>query len=123
VILLAVVLAGAVGAPLRAIVDGIVRQRVGEAFPWGTLVVNLVGSLILGFLAGMSLYHGIAAFPKALLETGFCGAFTTFSTFTYDTVQLAMRGEGMKAATNVIGSLSLGLAAAVAGIAIAAASF
>lgn len=122
-IVLAVALAGAVGAPLRMIVDGFVKQRTGGDLPWGTLTVNLVGSLLLGFLTGVAMYSGLAPIPKALFATGFCGAFTTFSTFSYETVQLATRGASMKALANVVGSIVLGLAAAVAGIAIAAAAF
>ena len=119
-ILLAVAVAGAIGAPLRFVVDGFVQDRLGSRFPWGTLVVNTSGSLLLGFLTGAALYHGFPEVPKAFLATGFCGAYTTFSTFGYETVRLADENAGLMAGANALGSLAAGLAAAATGFALAA---
>src|SRR5512134_3685458 len=77
VVYLGVVLAGAVGAPLRYIVDGLVLDRSGGTFPLGTAVINITGSLLLGLLTGMALYHGFPATSKIVLGTGLCGSFTT----------------------------------------------
>jgi CrcB protein len=120
VILLAVALAGALGAPLRFMVDGFVQDRLGGAFPWGTFVVNVSGSLLLGFLTGVALYHGFPSVPKAFLATGFCGSYTTFSTFGYETIRLADDNAGLLAGANALGSLVAGLAAAASGLALAA---
>jgi CrcB protein len=122
-ILLAIALAGAIGAPLRFVVDGFVQDRLGQQFPWGTFLINVSGSLLLGFLTGAALYHGFPAVPKAFLGTGFCGAYTTFSTFGYETVRLAEDKAGALAAANALGSLAAGLAAAAGGLVAAALVF
>jgi CrcB protein len=116
---LAFLLAAAVGAPARYLLDGVVQERTGGVEPWGTLVVNVVGSFTLGLLTGAGLYHGLAAPARTALGTGFCGAFTTFSTFTFETVRLAEEGANRAAVVNVAVSLVLGLAAAAAGLALA----
>jgi fluoride exporter len=119
-ILLAIGLAGAIGAPARFVVDGLVAERLGQVFPWGTFIINVSGSLLLGLLTGVALYHGFPSVPRAFLATGFCGAYTTFSTFGYETVRLADENAGLQAAANALGSLAAGLLAAAAGLALAA---
>lgn len=109
---LLVALGAAVGAPLRFLTDRAMRAWLGEAFPWGTLTVNLVGSLLLGFLAGLPVPAGFAA----LLGTGFCGALTTYSTFGWETLTLARSGAAPRAAAYVLLSLAAGLAAAYLGL-------
>ena len=64
--------------------DGFVADRVEGAFPWGTFVINATGSFVLGFLTGLALYHAFPKTPKVILGTGLCGAYTTFSTFTFE---------------------------------------
>ena len=115
--LLLVALGAAVGAPLRYLTDRWVQVRFGPAFPFGTLLVNAAGSLLLGILTGLS-----AGEPTlALLGTGLCGALTTYSTFGYETVQLlADRATGL-AALNVAANVLAGLAAAITGVAAGAA--
>lgn len=115
-------LAGAVGAAARYLLDGWVQGRVRGVFPWGTFVVNVTGSLLLGFLAGMALYHGFRGAPRLLLGTGFCGSYTTFSTFAYETVRLLEDGSVLEGFLNAAGSLAAGAMAAGAGLAIAAAT-
>lgn len=107
---LLVALGAAVGAPLRYLAS--------RAFPGprGTLLVNVAGSLLLGFLVALSADGPVLA----VLGTGFCGALTTYSTFSLDTLHLVEEGEHRKAALNVVGSLALGLAAAYAGLGLAA---
>src|SRR4029450_52539 len=68
------VVGGAVGAPARYLVDGVVQNRSRGVFPWGTFVINVTGSLVLGFLTGLTMYHGLGALPKVAIGTGFCGA-------------------------------------------------
>jgi CrcB protein len=112
---------GAIGAPARYLLDGYVQRRVRGVFPWGTLVVNVSGSFVLGLITGVALYHGLGPLPKVAVGTGFCGAYTTFSTFSYETIRLLEDGSVLPASLNVLGSVVVGLVAAAAGIALAAA--
>ena len=109
---LAFLAAGAVGAPARYLVDGLVADRVEGVFPWGTLAVNATGSLILGLLTGLSLYHAFPTTPKVVLGTGFCGAYTTFSTFAFETMALTRQRDHLPAALNAFGSVAAGVIAA-----------
>ena len=118
--LLALVAAGAVGAPARYLVESYIRRRTGAGFPWGTLVVNTSGSLLLGLLTGLGLYHAFPETPRLVLGTGFCGAYTTFSTFTFETVRLIEEGALNQAFRYALGTLVVGTAAAGAGLALAA---
>lgn len=117
-LLLAVALGGFVGAPSRYLLDRAVNRRTGSDLPWGTLAINLSGAFLLGLLTGLSLSHHLSPWAKTLLGTGFCGAYTTFSTFTFETMRLVEDGRILEAATNVVGSILVGLAAAAGGLAI-----
>ena len=114
------IVAGALGAPARYLLDDAISSRTQGVFPWGTLVVNVSGSFLLGLLTGLALFHALPATPKVILGTGFCGAYTTFSTFTYETVRLVEEGAVNEAVRNALASLVLGTAAAAAGLAAAA---
>jgi CrcB protein len=105
-----VALGAAVGAPLRFLTDRTLKGWFPGRFPWGTFAVNMVGSFILGLVTA-------AASPAVatLAGTGFCGALTTYSTFSYETVGLAEGGNRLLGTVNVVGSVLLGLAAALAG--------
>ena len=116
----AFVAAGAVGAPLRYFVDTIIQERNEGAFPWGTLVVNASGSLLLGFVTGLALYHAFPDTPRIVLGTGFCGAYTTFSTFGFETVRLLEDDAVAEALLNALGTLVTCAAAAALGLALAA---
>ncbi|MDA8343345.1 MAG: fluoride efflux transporter CrcB [Actinomycetota bacterium] len=115
---LAVAAGGFVGAPARYLVDRAVTSRVTSDLPWGTFAINMSGSLLLGLLAGLSLGHRLPAIATSLLAVGFCGAYTTFSTFTYETLVLVEDGRYLEAAANVAASVVTGLAAAAAGLAV-----
>jgi CrcB protein len=119
-LILGVALAGAVGAPARYLLDGYVLRRIRTAFPLGTLFINISGSFALGFLTGLALYHAFPATPKTVLGTGFCGAYTTFSTFAYETVRLAEERRVTVARAYLVASLLLPALAAGAGMALAA---
>lgn len=110
------VIGGAVGAPARFLLEGWVRDRTHRRFPWGTLVVNVLGSFALGVVVGSVVHHGWGAFPAAVFGTGFCGAFTTFSTFTVDTIALVEEGAIGSAVANVVAGTGLALVAAAAGL-------
>jgi CrcB protein len=111
--------AGALGAVARYVVDGAVLSRARSTRPWGTFAINVAGAFVLGMLTGLALYHGLGRTPKLVLGTGFCGAFTTFSTFAYETVRLAEDGELTSAVWNVVGSLVVAALAAALGLALA----
>ena len=117
---LAFAVAAAIGAPARFVVDGFVRDRTDGTFPWGTFVVNVSGCLLLGILTGLGLYHDLSPTTRTVLGTGGLGAYTTFSTLTFETVRLAEEGSVGAAAGNAAGSFVVGLAAAAAGLALAA---
>jgi CrcB protein len=117
--LLAVALASAVGAPARYLVDRFVALRNKGGFPWGTLVINVTGAFALGALVGMGAHHGLSKQALAILGTGFCGAYTTFSTFSVETVRLVEERAFEKACLNVAVSLGAGLLAGAAGLGLA----
>lgn len=112
---LLVMVGAAVGAPCRWLVDQAVQRRVDGVLPWGTLTVNVVGSLLLGMLLALSVEGDAGTRLVALAGTGFCGAFTTFSTFSYETVVLAEDGSMVLALVNIASSVAAGLVAAFAG--------
>jgi CrcB protein len=115
---LLVVLGAVVGAPLRYLTDRAVQARHDSVFPWGTFVVNVTGCLILGLLTGAASAGAAGPHLQLLLGTGLCGALTTYSTFSYETLRLTETGAGLYAAANVAASLVAGLGAAFAGVAI-----
>jgi len=119
--LLLVALGAVVGAPLRYLVDRFIQARHDTIFPWGTLAVNVAGSLILGFLAGAAAAGRLNPVIFTVLGPGFCGALTTYSTFGYETLRLAEDGSRLLATANIAINLFAGLGAAFVGVAIAAA--
>ncbi|MFH8974705.1 fluoride efflux transporter CrcB [Streptomyces sp. NPDC017890] len=116
---LLVVVGGMAGAPLRYLTDRAVRSRHDSVFPWGTFTVNVVGCLVLGLLTGAALAGAAGCDLRLLLGTGLCGALTTYSTFSYETLRLAETGARLLAAVNVAVSVAAGLGAACAGVALA----
>jgi len=112
---LLVALGAAVGAPLRYLVARAVQARHDSVFPWGTFTVNVAGSLILGFLAGLP----APAEVMAAAGTGFCGALTTYSTFGYETLRLVHEGARFYAVLNAAASIIAGLGAGYAGMVLA----
>ncbi len=117
--LLMIALGAAVGAPARYLTDRVVQSRHKMVMPWGTVGVNVIGSLILGALTGAG--STVSPAVVALLGTGFCGALTTYSTFSFETWRLIEEEFYGAAVANVIVSLGAGLAAVVAGYAATAA--
>ena len=110
-----VLLGGAVGAPVRYLADRAVQRRRESVFPWGTLCVNVVGSLVLGVVAAVVYAGSAPGWVLTLVGTGFCGALTTFSTFGYETVRLLEDGARGEALVNAVVSLAVGLAACALG--------
>lgn len=116
--LLAIALGAMFGACARFLTDRAIQFRLRTAFPWGTLTVNIAGSLILGLLAGAASVHDLPNEVVAAVGVGFCGALTTYSTFAYETMRLAAAGRWRYAVGNVVISIAAGLGAASIGLAI-----
>ncbi|MDO5681821.1 MAG: fluoride efflux transporter CrcB [Propionibacteriaceae bacterium] len=106
-----VALGGAIGAPARFWIDGEIKRLAGDRWPLGTMFVNIVGALVLGLVAHAVYAGALAGWFLPLLGTGFCGALTTFSTFSYDTYALISRRAWGTAVTSVVVTLALGVGA------------
>src|SRR3954471_23011296 len=119
---LLVAVAGAVGAPARYVIDAWIDRRVDGRFPWGILVVNAVGCLVLGALVGLHRAGRLDGTPLTVLGTGLCGAFTTFSTHALESVELAEDGAWRPAVANVVLMLAVCSALAATGLALASLS-
>ena len=116
---LLVALAAGVGAVARYLLDQVVQHRIRSTFPFGTLVINLTGSLLLGLTTGLALHRGLPATPTVVIGTGFAGGYTTLSTWAWESLALAENRELRAAVGNVAGSLAAGLAVAALGLGLA----
>ncbi|MBO8193635.1 fluoride efflux transporter CrcB [Streptomyces oryzae] len=118
-----VICGAAVGAPLRYLTDRAVQSRHDALFPWGTFLVNVTASLLLGLLTGAALAGAASSSVQLLLGTGLCGALSTYSTFSYETLRLAEQGAGRYALLNMAASLAAGVGAAYVGVTVARAAW
>ncbi|MBT2442802.1 fluoride efflux transporter CrcB [Streptomyces sp. ISL-36] len=116
---LLVVAGGMIGAPLRYLTDRAVQKRHDTVFPWGTFTANVVGCLVLGLLTGAVVAGAASSRVQLLVGTGLCGALTTYSTFSFETLRLAEDGVRFFAAANAVVSVVAGLGAAFVGAAFA----
>lgn len=115
-----VTVGGGIGAAARYALSAWVQTITGYAFPWGTLLVNVVGSFIIGLVMVLSLERGIVSPEmRLLLTTGFCGGLTTFSTFSYETLALLRGEQWLWAGANTLGNLLLCFAATGLGMLLA----
>lgn len=105
---LLVAFGGAIGSVARFFISGLVANRVGSSFPWGTLVVNVTGSFVIGFFATLTGPEGVvfaSSNSRQFVMTGICGGYTTFSSFSLQTLNLARDEEWAQAGGNAILSL------------------
>lgn len=109
-------LAGAIGAVARYLLDGAVQDRSSGLFPYGTLTVNVIGSFVLGVLAGLSVRHTGSGRLNTVLGAGFCGGLTTWSTASWETVRLVQEGAKTTAARYALANLAASFAAAGTGL-------
>jgi CrcB protein len=116
-----VIAGAAVGAPLRYLTDRAVQARHDSVFPWGTFTVNVSACVILGLVTGAAASGAVPAPVQLTLGTGLCGALSTYSTFSYETLRLAEDGARFLAVANVVAQLVAGLGAAFLGTALAGA--
>src|SRR5215212_11055166 len=117
-ILLLIALGGAAGSVLRYVIGGVIQRTSPSGFPVGTMVVNVSGCFLIGVLARQFLNMQLSSELRALLVVGFCGGFTTFSTFSAEAVGLVEGGEYGRAAGYVILSVGLCIGATFAGMAV-----
>jgi fluoride exporter len=116
----AIAIGAAVGGVSRYYLSAAVQHRMGSSFPWGTLVINVTGSLVLGFLMRYAISTpSVSVEMRALLTTGFCGGYTTFSTYSYETAALIEDGQLGRAGTYALASMLLALAGTFGGFALA----
>jgi CrcB protein len=114
---LAIAAGGALGSLLRFLSSTALHRVLGQSFPYGTMFVNVVGSLLMGFLYVLLTSRMELPVPwRAFFLVGLLGAFTTFSTFSMDTIQLLEKGEWIRAGLNVMGNVVICLAAAWSGV-------
>ncbi len=107
-------LGGALGSIVRFWLSGLVASQVGETFPWGTLVINVSGSFVIGFFATLTGPDGrvfAGSNARQFVMTGICGGYTTFSSFSLQTLNLAREGEWLRVGGNITGSVILCLVA------------
>jgi CrcB protein len=107
---LAVAAGGALGAVARYFLSGVVANAFGETFPWGTLIINVSGSFIIGLFAALTGPDGrylVSSMTRQFVMIGLCGGFTTFSSFSLQTLNLMRDGEWLAAGGNVLGSVVL----------------
>ena len=111
---------GFIGSNLRYFAGKLVQSISGNEFPWGTFIINITGSTLLGFIFFISLSgNKISENTRLFLGTGLLGAFTTFSTFSLETVQLFKKGLGLQAGLNIVLNLGVGLLGVLGGMALA----
>ena len=116
---LAVMVGGALGSLARWGLAMAVGRWLGQGFPWGTVLINIVGSFVIGWFAGLTGPAGRVAVPdaaRAFVMVGICGGFTTFSSFSLQTVELMRAGYAGRALGNVVASVVLCLVATMVGL-------
>ena len=119
ILALGVGLGAAFGAVARYLLDRAVTRRNAPVFPLGTWVINISGSFVLGLLTGLAAHHGLPSQVVVVVGTGVCGGYTTFSTFSFESVRLMEDGAVLVSVGNVVGSIAAGLAAAGLGLGLA----
>ena len=110
---------GALGAVARSLLNDFVQARLGPDFPWGTFVINVSGSLVIGVAAVLISSEILPAYARPLLVVGFLGGYTTFSTYSNETLQLLESGQFGTATLNALGQVVLGLVAVYLGVVLA----
>ena len=115
--ILLVALGGAAGSVARYLLSKAIQDTAATAFPWGTMAVNVAGCLLIGLLYGLAAGDGarLGADLKLMLTVGFCGGFTTFSTFANESLTLAKAGDAVLSAVYIGSSVALGMLAVMAG--------
>lgn len=115
-IIIMMAIGGGVGAVSRFIADGLLRLVLGRQFPSATLIINVVGSFILGLVVGLVAYQHISSNLGLIIGTGFCGGFTTFSTASFEAVRLIEERRFVAVSLQILGTAGLSFCAAILGL-------
>ncbi len=115
---LLVALGGAIGAASRYLLGGWIQGRLGPDFPWGTFIVNVTGSLLIGVVLGLVDRGALSGVARLFLAVGILGGYTTFSTFSYETLKLIEQGNLGATLLNALGQVAAGLVAVYVGVVI-----
>jgi CrcB protein len=107
---------GGIGASTRFIADGLLRSVFGRRFPWATMIINVIGSFILGVVVGIAIAHPETRNLELIIGTGFCGGFTTFSTAIFESIRLLQEKRYFSFWLQFLGNFLLCLAAAGIGV-------
>lgn len=108
--------AGALGALARYLIGRVVASRASTSFPWATLLINVSGAFVIGLIAGLTSRHVITPLMQTVLATGFLGGYTTFSTMSWEAMQLLQEGSRLRGALYLGGNVLPGLLAAALGL-------
>jgi fluoride exporter len=109
-------LAGGLGALARYMIGRMIVVRTGATFPWGTMLINITGALLIGLISGLTTHHLLSVYEQTVLATGFLGGYTTFSTMSWESVQL-LRGGSLRLCLVYLGSTAFaGLLAVILGL-------
>lgn len=109
-------LAGGLGALARYMIGRIIVVRTGAIFPWGTMLINITGAFLIGVISGLTTHHLLSSYAQTVLATGFLGGYTTFSTMSWESVQL-LRGGSLRQCCWYLGGTAIpGLLAAALGL-------
>jgi CrcB protein len=118
--ILVIALGASIGANLRYALSNWAAQQWGTTFPYGTMIINVLGSFLIGFMLALAATRISLSVPwRLLLVTGLLGGFTTFSTFSYETYSLLVEGSWLEAGLNILGSVGIGLIAVLLGAGLA----
>ncbi|GAA0037358.1 fluoride efflux transporter CrcB [Brevibacterium metallidurans] len=112
----AIAVAGGLGAVARMVIDGLIKSRMSGAIPWGTILINVSGSLLLGFAAGLAAGQVLPEEWFLIVGTGFLGGYTTFSTASFETVRLVQERAWAASAVSALGTLVIATGAAGVGL-------
>lgn len=110
------ILAGALGAVTRFLVDAVIRSRVSAAFPVATLFINVTGSAVLGVVAGLVAFQAAPSAVATIIGTGFCGGYTTFSTASVETMTLQRESRTLRSVAYAVVTLVLSVLACAGGM-------
>lgn len=108
--------AGALGALARYLIGRMMVERTGSTFPWATLLINVTGAFLIGLIAGLTTAHVVNSLAQTVLATGFLGGYTTFSTMSWEALQLFREGSRSRGLIYLSGNVGPGLLAAALGL-------
>ena len=119
VTVLLMAIAGGIGAVARYLIDGTVQDRTSGSVPWGTMTVNMIGSLVMGLVTGIVIFHATGSAIRQVVGTGFCGGMTTWSSASWETVRLFEEKQFRAATFNLLAGTAASAVASLVGFLLA----